>query len=177
MNMMAEYLASVKPSNPSNAKLEWPVEGMSKSKKAEWHEKSKAYEFKNGVLYYHHLVKDQVTGVVKSKYEIGLIYDFTINRISFFVSHKSVSNSLPHLISWNYWTNVLIPCVLYNQSIQLKLSLTNSCNWRLCKTSTLGLERSNRCNQQEGISSRIKHMTGLPRATTGLGAPKIWPTS
>ena len=82
MKMMVKYLASAKPSNPSNTKLVWPVEGMSKSKKAKWHEKSRAYEFKNGVLYYYHSVKDQVTGVVKSKYEIGLIYDFTINRIS-----------------------------------------------------------------------------------------------
>ena len=62
MKMMAKYLASAKPSNPSNTKLAWPVEGMIKSKKAEWHEKSKAYEFKNGVLYYHHSVKDQVKG-------------------------------------------------------------------------------------------------------------------
>ena len=99
MKMMAKYLASAKPSKPSNTKLTWPVEGMSKSKKAKWCEKSKAYEFKNGVLYYHHSVKDQVTGVVKSKYKIGLIYDFTVNRISFFASSKSVSNSLPHLIS------------------------------------------------------------------------------
>ena len=99
MKMMAKYLALTKPSNPSNTKPAWPVEGMSKSKKAEWCEKSKAYEFKNGELYYHHSVKDQVTGVVESKYEIGLIYDFTINRISFFASSKSVGNSLPHLIS------------------------------------------------------------------------------
>ena len=99
MKMMAKYLASAKPSIPSNTKVAWPVEGMNKSKKAKWCEKSKAYELKNGVLYYHHSVKDQVTGVVKSKYEIGLIYDFTIDRISFFASSKSVSKSLPHLIS------------------------------------------------------------------------------
>ena len=71
MKMMVEYLVSAKLSNPSNTKLAWPVEGMSKSKKAEWHEKSRAYELKNGVLYYHYSVKDQVTGAVKSKYEIG----------------------------------------------------------------------------------------------------------
>ena len=59
MKMKAEYLPSTKPSNPTNAKLVWPVEGMSKSKKAEWYEKFKAYEFKNGVLYYHHSVKDR----------------------------------------------------------------------------------------------------------------------
>ena len=177
MKMLADYLASAKPSNPSNTKLVWPVEGMSKSKKAEWCEKSRAYEIKNGVLYYHHSGKDQVTGVVKSKYEIGLIYNFTINRISFVASSKSVSNSLPHLISQNYRTSVLILCVLYNQSIQLKLSPTNPCSWRLCKASTLGLERPNRCNQQEGISGRIKHMRGLPKGTTGLGSPKMWPTS
>ena len=82
---MAKFLASAKSSNPLNTKLVWPVEGMSKSKKAEWHEKSKAYEFKNGVLYYHHSVKDQVTGVLKSKHEIGLIYNFTIDRITFFL--------------------------------------------------------------------------------------------
>ena len=76
----------------SNTKLVWPVESMSKSKKGKWCEKSKAYEFKNGLLYYHHSVKDQATGVVKSKYEIGLIYDFTINRISFFASSKSVNH-------------------------------------------------------------------------------------
>ena len=74
MKMMAEYLASAKPSNPSNSKFVWPVEGMNKSKKAKWHEKFRAYEFKHGVLYYHHSVKDQATGVVKSKYEIGLNY-------------------------------------------------------------------------------------------------------
>ena len=81
---MAKFLASAKPSNPLNTKLAWPVEDMKKSKTAKWHEKSKAYEFQNGVLYYHHSFKDQVTGVVKIKYEIGLIYDFTIDRISFF---------------------------------------------------------------------------------------------
>ena len=128
MKMMAKYLASAANTpNPLNTKLAWPVEGMSKSKKAEWCEKFKTFEFKNGLLYYHHSVKDQATGVVKSKYEIGLIYDYTINRISFFVSSKSVSNSLPHLISQNYQISVLILCVLYNQSIQLKLSLTNPC--------------------------------------------------
>ena len=102
MKMMVEYLASAKTPNPSNTKLPWPVEGMRKSKKAEWCEKSKAYELKNGMLYYHHSVKDQATGVVKSKYEIGLIYDFTINRISFSASSKSVSNSLPPPVSRNY---------------------------------------------------------------------------
>ena len=34
MKMMAKYLASAKSSNPYNTKLVWPVEGMSKSKKA-----------------------------------------------------------------------------------------------------------------------------------------------
>ena len=34
MKMMAKYLASPKPFNPSNTKLVWPIEGMSKSKKA-----------------------------------------------------------------------------------------------------------------------------------------------
>ena len=62
MKMMAEYLASTKPSNPSNVKFAWPVEGMSKSKKTKWHVKSKAYEFKNGVLYYHHSVKGLSNG-------------------------------------------------------------------------------------------------------------------
>ena len=77
--------------------------------------------------------------------------------VFFFASSKSVSNSLPHLISQNYQTTVLILCVLYNQSILLKLSLTNPCSWRLCTASTLGLERPNRHKQQEGISGRIKH--------------------
>ena len=163
MKVMTEYLASAKHSHPSNTKLAWPVEGMSKSKKAKWCEKSKAYEFKNGVLYYHHSVKDQMTGVVESKHEICLIYDFTINRISFYASSKSVSNSLPHLISQNYQTCVLILHVPYNQSIQLKLSLTSPCSWRLCKASTLGFERPNTCNQQEVILDRIKHLKGLPR--------------
>ena len=71
MMMMAKYLDSAKPSTPSNTKRAWPVEGMSKSKKAEWHEKSKAYQFKNGVLYYHHSVKDKVTGVVKVSMELA----------------------------------------------------------------------------------------------------------
>ena len=116
-------------------------------------------------------------GVVKSKYEIGLFYDFTINRISFFASCKSVSNSLPHLISQNYQTSVLVLCVLYNQNIQLKLSPTNPCSWGLYKASTLGLGRPNRHNQEEGISGRITHVRGLPRGTMGLGSPKMWPNS
>ena len=33
MKMMAEYLASAKPSNLSNTKLAWPVEGMSNQRK------------------------------------------------------------------------------------------------------------------------------------------------
>ena len=100
-----------------------------------------------------------------------------LTEFPLFVSGKSVSNSLPHLIIQNYQTSGLILCVLYNQSIQLMLSLTNPHNWRLCKASTLGLERSNRNNQQEGISGKIKHMRGLPRGITGLGSPKMWPIS
>ena len=52
--------------------------------------------------------------------------------------------------------SVLILWVLYNQIVQLKLLPTNPCSWRLCKVSTLGLERPNRCNQQKGILGRIK---------------------
>ena len=127
---MAKYLASVKPFNPSNTKLVWPVEGMSKLKKAEWCEISRAYEVKNGVLYYHHSDKDHATGVVKSKYEIGLILILQLTEFPLFASSKSVSNSLLHQML--KLSNKCINClcslqseypveVITDQSLQLEI--------------------------------------------------------